>query len=94
MQNAGRPPAGPFGMGQPGEMDLGSILSLPFSLATFVLWIVYWVKIHGYGKQLEEDDRHPHREDDRFRDEDDDEDDDRGDTPPPRRLSRPDDRIQ
>ena len=41
----------------PGEdVNFGSLLAAPFQLASFVLWIVYWIKIAGYSRQLAEDD--------------------------------------
>ena len=89
QQGGGGGPFGPMGR-NPGELDVGTLVSLPFSLASFVLWIVYWVKISGYSRTLLEDDERPSRDDDRYRD---DEDDDPRDLPP-RRTSRPDEGIQ
>ena len=64
--------------------NIGSLLAAPFQLASFVLWIVYWVKIAGYSRQLAEDDLRG--------DHDDLDDEDVGELPPC--PSRPDDRIR
>ncbi len=47
-----------------------SLVSLPFSLGSLVLFIVYWVRIYGYSRELDEtsrrwdDDDRPRRRDD------------------------------
>jgi hypothetical protein len=86
IQRAG-PPRNPFDI----SFNVVSLASIPFSFLTLGLMVVYWVKIHGYSKRLDEDDKLPpvHRDDDRYRDDD----DDLGDRPR-RPASRPDDRIQ
>jgi Domain of unknown function (DUF4328) len=67
------------------------IAQAPFLLASLVMWIVYWIKIARYKRQLELDGpRDDDRDDDRWRYEDD---DDR-DFDRPHRQSKPDERIR
>ena len=67
------------------------IAQSPFLLASLVMWIVYWIKIARYKRQLEMDgpryDRDDRDEDRRRYEEDDDFDQ-------PRRRPRPDERIR
>jgi hypothetical protein len=80
---------GPGGIPQASPM--ATLISMPFSIAFLVLFIVYWVKIAGYGRALAEDDLRGDDDDD----DDDVEDDDLDDRPRrPTRPSRPDDRIR
>jgi low affinity Fe/Cu permease len=64
-----------------GFSRLGMLVSLPFSIASLVLFVVYWIQVVSYRRQLERD-----RDQDDERDFDD---DDRLRLP-----SRPDDRIR
>jgi hypothetical protein len=75
-----------------GAAPTGGVLALvavPLSIASLVLFIVYWVKIAGYSKELDED-RGGGRGRDRGYDDDDVDDEPRR----PSRPSRPDDRIR
>src|SRR5262245_49696389 len=44
----------------------GALLSLPVSIAALVLFIIYWVRISGYNKQMDEDNLRGHDRDDRY----------------------------
>lgn len=63
----------------PDQQMTGSLVSLAVLAVTFSLWIVFWVKIAGYSRLLDEDDEGRYREFGRRFGDDDDDDDDRDD---------------
>jgi hypothetical protein len=83
------PPRNPFDI----SLNVATLVSIPVSFLALGLMIAYWVKIYGYSKKMDQDDRlGDDRDDDRRgRLRDDDDDDIRGLSPRP---GRPDERIR
>ena len=85
-----QPQPGPGGM--PQSSPIATLISAPFSIAFFVMFILYWVRIASFSRELEND--RGRGRDRRYEDDDDDDQDDDDQPRRPSRPSRPDDRIR